>query len=85
MATDRSNDLRAFTSFVEQQLSNGGAHLTLDDALTLWECENQSDQERDETLQAIRQGLADVEAGRVRPAREAITELRRKHNLAKLS
>lgn len=37
-----------------------------------------------DTFEAIRRGLADVEAGRVRPAREALAELRRKHNPSNL-
>jgi len=81
MATGRINDPRAFRDFLDAKLANGGATLTLDDALEIWEHENQTEQERDETLEAIRRGFADVEAGRVRPAREAISELRRRHNL----
>ena len=81
MATERSNDLRAFKSFVEQKLSNGGDSLTLDEALTRWEYENQTDEEREVTLQAIRQGLADVEAGRVRPFEDFDHEFRQKHGL----
>jgi predicted transcriptional regulator len=84
MATDRSNDVRAFRTFLDEKLSEGDVNLTLDDALSLWEYENQTEQERDETLEAIRRGLADVEAGRVKPAREAIAELRRRHNLPEL-
>ena len=84
MATDRANDLKAFRDFADQQLSNGGADLTLEEALGLWEYENQTEEERADTLAAIREGLADVEAGRVRPAREAIAELRRKYNLTEL-
>lgn len=84
MITERANDLIAFKGFIEQKLANGEVGLTLEEALDLWEYENQSDEERRETLEAIRQGLADVEAGRVRPAREAIAELRRKHNLREL-
>lgn len=84
MATDRGNDLRAFTSFANEKLSNGEAILTLDDALCLWDYENQTDAEREAAVQAIRQGLADVEAGRVWPAREAIADLRRKYNLPEL-
>jgi len=84
MATDRINDPRAFRDFLDARLANGEATLTLDDALEIWEHENQTEQERDETLEAIRRGFADVEAGRVRPAREAISELRRRHNLPEL-
>ena len=85
MATDRLNDPQAFRDFLDARLTNGGATLTLDEALGLWEHENQTDREREETLEAIRRGLADVEAGRVIPAREAIAEIRRRHNLPELS
>ena len=85
MATERSNDLRAFKGFIDEKLSNGGANLTLDDALGLWDYENQAEEERADTLQAIQRGFADIEAGRVRPAREALEELRRKHKLLPLA
>ena len=85
MATERSNDPRAFKGFIDEKLSSGGANLTLDEALGLWEYENQGEEEREDTLQAIRRGFADIEAGRVRPAREALEELRRKHKLPPLS
>ncbi len=82
MAIDRSNDPRAFRDFLDATLSNGGANLTLDDALGLWEYENQTDEEREDTLRAIREGLADVDAGRTRPAEDVIRDLCRKHDLA---
>jgi hypothetical protein len=84
MSTDRRNDLRAFKGFLDEKLSHGGVE-TLDEALGLWHYENRSIEAQEVTLQAIREGLADVEAGRVLPAREAISELRRKHNLTELS
>jgi hypothetical protein len=80
MATDRSNDLIAFKGFIDEKLSEGGVE-TLDEALGLWEYENQNSEEREATLDAIREGLADVEAGRTRPAHEVLAELRKKHNL----
>ena len=83
MATDRANDLLAFKSFVDEQLL-GETVPTVDEVLARWEYENESETEREETMEAIRRGLADVEAGRVRPAREALAELRRKHNLPEL-
>jgi hypothetical protein len=81
MATDRANDLRAFKGFIEEKLSNGGADLTLDEALVHWEIENQTDEEREDTLRAIGQGLSDVEAGRTRPFEEFDREFRSKHGL----
>jgi hypothetical protein len=75
MATDRANDLRAFRQYIDEQLSNGGSEMSLDDALLNWEVENQTDEERQDTLHAIREGLADVAAGRTRPAEDVIRDL----------
>jgi predicted transcriptional regulator len=85
MATERANDLQAFKSFIDQQLASRETIPTVGEVIARWEYENESDEERTETLEAIRRGLADVEAGRVVPAREALAELRRKHNLPELS
>jgi hypothetical protein len=84
MATERANDLYAFKSFIDEQLT-AGCVPTVDEVLARWEYENESDEEREDGLNAIRRGLADVEGGRVVPARQAIVELRRKHNLPDLS
>ncbi len=79
MSTERIDDLHAFRVFLDDQLAMGTADLTPAEALRLWEIENASEAEEEETIEAIRRGFADIEAGRVRPAREAITELRRTH------
>jgi len=84
MPTERINDLKAFKGFIEQRLVEGGDEPTLVEALAQWEVANQSDEELAATLEAIREGLADVEAGRVVPARQALNELRRKHDLPPL-
>jgi hypothetical protein len=81
MSIERSNDLRAFKGFIEEKLSHPGASLTLDEALGLWEYENQTEQEREETRRAIHQGLADVNAGRTRALDEFDREFREKHGL----
>ncbi|MGC1722635.1 MAG: hypothetical protein WA746_26945 [Isosphaeraceae bacterium] len=85
MATERIDDLRAFRHFVDAQLGNGGSSLTPEECLDHWIIENSSDEEREEALAVIRQGLEDMYAGRTRSAREAIAELRRKHKLPELS
>src|SRR4051812_40423957 len=83
MSTDRANDLRAFRDFANEQLTNGGANMTLEEALTLWGYRNSSEEERKDTLQAIREGLEDMHAGRTRPAEEVFAELRRNHGFGK--
>ena len=82
MSSERANDCRAFYDFLGGLLEDSS--LTLGDALELWDQENQTPEELKETLAAIREGLADAEAGRVRPARESINEIRRKYNLPEL-
>ena len=81
MATDRSNDLRAFKVFIDDQLANGGTELTLDEALSRWEYENSPEEEREETIRAIQRGLEDMYAGRTKPAEEVLRDLCRKHGL----
>ena len=83
MATERANDPRAFHDFLGAKLSIEGANLTLEEALMHWEVENQTDEEKEATIQAIREGLADMYSGRTRDAREVLTELREKYNLGK--
>jgi predicted transcriptional regulator len=83
MPTDRANDPRAFQGFLDEKLTQGIVE-TLDEALSLWHVENLSEEDRNRTLEAIREGLADVEAGRVVSAREAIAELRQKHHVVEI-
>jgi len=81
MAIDRANDLRAFRDFADAKLSNGGADLSLEEALDLWEYENPPEDEREETLKAIQRGLDDMHAGRTRPFEEFDREFRERHGL----
>jgi hypothetical protein len=81
MATERANDLRAFLEFANAKLSNGGADLTLDETLSRWEYENETQAEQEETLQAIREGLDDMHAGRTRPFEDFDREFRERHRL----
>lgn len=82
MATDRTNDLNAFREFVDAKLSNGGADLTLDEALALWEYMNSPEEERAETVRAIQRGFEDMNAGRTVDAFEFVERMRRKFQTA---
>ena len=85
MATERGNDLRAFRDFANEQLTNGRTEPTLDQCLELWENESQTDEERKDTIQAIREALDEMRAGDAGvPAHDATAELRRKHKLSEL-
>jgi hypothetical protein len=85
MPTERIDDLRAFRDFVDGQLGNGGADLTREECLDLWILENSSESEREARVAEIQQGLDDLYAGRTRPARDALNELRQKHDLPEAS
>jgi hypothetical protein len=86
MTTDRANDPKAFRDFLEATLTNGGANLTLDDCLGLWEVENQGENERTATVQAVREALDDMKAGdNGIPARDYLAEVRRRHGLPRQS
>jgi hypothetical protein len=84
MATVRGQDLHAFKCFVEQQLP-ADAVPTVDEMIAKWNYEKETADERRVTLEAIGEGLTDVDAGRVMSAKAAMVELRRKHNLPELS
>jgi hypothetical protein len=81
MPTERANDPRAFHDFLGVKLSNGGADLTSEEALSLWEYENSPAEEREETVRAIQCGLEDMYAGRTRPFEEFDREFRERHGL----
>lgn len=78
MATERANDLRAFKGFIDKQLANGRAELTLDEALGLRDVENAPEDERAATVEVVRAALADMRAGDAGvPARDFLAEMRR--------
>ena len=77
MATNRVNESRAFRDFLDTKLPEGGTAPTLEHAIGLWEHENATEAEREETREAIRQGLADMDAGHVRDFAELDREFRR--------
>src|SRR5262245_4440739 len=81
MATERANDLVAFQKFIDEQLSNGGKELTLNEALLRWEYENQTPEKGKETHHSKYEGVKDVNARENRPLDEVIEELRQKHGL----
>ena len=71
-----------FRRLAEQQASDAGYPTVTAYFESLIERADYQRETRDETLAAIREGLADAAAGRSRPAREALEELARKHGIA---
>lgn len=70
MGTRPISLLESFHRFVGQLLAaDTEAQMSPEQALAMW-------RERQDSLAAIREGLADIEAGRVRPAEDVLRELR---------
>jgi hypothetical protein len=68
--------IESFHQFATCRAKNGGADLTMDELYDLWRAENLPPEELAESLASLERGLADVAAGRVRPAQDVIDELR---------
>ena len=89
---DLANDIRSLSDFKRNTVElldrlretghplvltiNGRAELVVQDAAAY-----QTLLDRIETIEGIQQGLADVKAGRTRPARKIFDRLRRKHGI----
>jgi predicted transcriptional regulator len=71
-------ELDDFHQFASQRIGTGQSQATLDDLVMEWE----SLRDRDEINAAIREGFADVDAGRHRPATEVLEEIRRKRGIS---
>ena len=65
--------LDQFTRFAKAKLREDERELSLEECLQLWRRQI----EEDETIADIKQGLADIEAGRVKPLKEAVDDVRR--------
>jgi hypothetical protein len=74
------DEIDDFQRFAKQQVQ-AGADRSLSELFDLWSLENPSPEEQAEVHEAIREGLADIEAGRYRSASVVIQELRAKYNL----
>lgn len=68
-----NSDLDSFYLFGRSKLAEN-ADLTFDDLLVEWDSTNG----RAESNEAIREGIADVDAGRTRPADDVIAEARKR-------
>ena len=76
MSAERTNDIRAFKNFIDDQLT-GGALPTVDELLARWDSENETTEVQDATVQALREALDDMDAGDTGiPVSEAVAALR---------
>jgi hypothetical protein len=81
MSAHFDNELAQFNEFVSQRLISGPA-ISPEEALDLWRAHHPISEELAESVQAVKEALADMEAGdRGMPFDEFIAELRERRNL----
>lgn len=82
MRTRTTTEAEAFHEFLTAQLDNGGRKMSPEELLLTWRAGNPSARELDASVAAVREAIADMEAGDTgRPAREVIRNLRDKYGL----
>lgn len=75
MNISQVSGLESFHRFIGQQLAlKAASQMTPEEALTRW-------REEQESLQGIREGLADVEAGRTKSIEEFDRDFRKRHGI----
>lgn len=72
MEANTPTDAEAFLSFLTYEVKNGGADKSPEELLHLWRAEHAA------TIEDIRQGIRDFEAGHFRPFDEVDAEIREK-------
>jgi hypothetical protein len=68
MSSPAISELRSFREYLDQRIAGGEVELTPENALRDW-------REMQESLQSIRRGIADADAGRIRTAESLLDEL----------
>lgn len=78
MSMPSPTDSEAFYDYLGQTLQHGDRKTPPESLLRKWRAER----EVEEACEAIRAGMADIEAGRCRPFEESAADLRRKFGIA---
>jgi len=82
MSTDAHDELLNFHEFVSEHLNSGQPCYSPEEALDAWRLQNRTPEEYAEDLEAIREALADMDAGDTgTPWEEFDREFRKRHNL----
>jgi hypothetical protein len=82
MAAGLSSELARFREFLGEKLANGGSHLSPEEVLEEWRAAHPLHEEPGEDYEAVRQALADMQAGDTGiPFEDFDREFRAKHKL----
>lgn len=71
MSPSAISELSSFREYLDNRIAEGESELSPEQALSDW-------RELQESVASIRRGLADADAGRIRPAEDVLEELRAK-------
>jgi len=75
MRVPEESRLASFHQFIGEQLhADAGVSISPEQALALW-------RDRQETIEAVREGLADVAAGRTKPIEQFRREFAERHSI----
>jgi hypothetical protein len=76
------SELAGFHQFIGERLKQGHVNLSPEEALDLWRTEHPDPDEFEETVQALREAIEDLESGvPTRPFEEFDREFRQRHNI----
>ena len=76
MSTDLKSELVGFHRFITDQLENGAATMSPEEALDTWRAQNPAPTDYVENVAAVREALADMEAGDTGVTTSALSPLR---------
>jgi hypothetical protein len=63
MSVNVDRELARFNRFVSEKIGDGNGDMSPEEALDLWRSENPADEERTETVRALREALEELQAG----------------------
>ena len=85
MSRDAENELANFHLFVAERLERGEQELSPEQALDMWRAEHPDPEECGDTVQALREAIADMEAGDTGvPLDQFDHEFRERHNIGRM-
>ena len=85
MSASVENELANFHHFVAERLERGERELSPEQALDLWRAEHPDRDKFDDTVEALREAIADMEAGDTGiPLDKFDREFRTRHNIGRM-
>ncbi len=82
MTSEAISELRGFLAFVGEQVHEGHANLTPEECLNRWRTQHPSADDLEESVAAVKEALADMDAGDpATPFDDFVDDLRSRNNI----